>query len=141
MVRATAPSPRRARPDAAVRAPSWTLAKVSLRLALILMTLSLFAPVEVDSPAGMERVAFGLPVPFVVQDARRYASGAYPRRVRLADPRQDPTRLRPLAALADLVLLTLGLMAAARALGVDRAAGRAGGREGGRGSGRPQSRR
>ena len=103
-----------------MRAPSWTLVKVSVRLALILMTLSLFACTDVESPAGMERVALGLPIPFVVQDARRHASGPYPRCVRLADPRLDPTRLRPLAALADLALLSFGLMAAARALGLAR---------------------
>ncbi len=98
--------------------PGWTLVKVTFRLALMLMTGSLLLPTEVGSPDELGEVAFGWPVPFLVQDARRHAPPAYPARMRMGDPRAEPTTLRPAGALADVVLLMLALMLVARALGI-----------------------
>ena len=98
--------------------PTWTLWKVSVRLALILMTLSLFVCREVSAPEELGEVALGLPVPFVILDARRHAPPEYPQCYRFGNPHEDSMRLRPLAALADLVMLTLSLVVAARALGI-----------------------
>ena len=94
--------------------PSWTLCKVSLRLALILMTCSLFVCKEVRSPAELGHVALGLPIPFVTLDASGYAPAEYPRCFGFGNPHADVMRLRPLAAVANLALLTLALMLAAR---------------------------
>ena len=104
--------------DGAARAsfarPSWTLCKISLRLALILMTCSLFVCKEVRSPEELGRVALGLPIPFVTLDASRHAPAEYPHCFGFGNPHADVMRLRPLAAVVDLTLLTLALMVAAR---------------------------
>ena len=105
-------------PSPFARRPTWTLVKVSVRLALILMTLSLALCREVRTPEALESVALGLPVPFVTLDARRLATEGPPRCVRFGRPRVDPMRLRPWGALASLVSLTLALVVAARALGL-----------------------
>ena len=105
-------------PSPLARRPSWTLVKVSVRLALILMTLSLALCREVRTPEALESVALGLPVPFVTLDARRLASEELPRCVRFGHPRVDPMRLRPWSALASFVCLTVALVAAARPLGL-----------------------
>ena len=94
--------------------PSWTLCKISLRLALILMTCSLFVCKEVRSPEELGRVALGLPIPFVTLDASRQAPAEYPHCLGFGNPHADTMRLRPLAAVADLALLTLALMVAVR---------------------------
>ena len=75
------------------------------------MTLSLFACREVTSADGMADVRLGLPIPFVSVDARGRPPATFPRCVRLGDPRRAPVRLRPLAAFADLALLTAALVA------------------------------
>ena len=105
-------------PSPFARRPTWTLVKVSVRLALILMTLSLALCREVRTPEALESVALGLPVPFVTLDARRLGAEGLPRCVRFGRPRVDPMRLRPRGALASLVSLTLALVVAARALGL-----------------------
>ena len=107
------------------RRPGWTLIKVAFRVALMLMTASLFLCRDVASPTAMAAVPLGLPIPFVELDARRRASGPYPRCVRFGDPRVEPTRLRPLAALADLALLSAALLGGAGLLGVGWRDGRA----------------
>jgi len=95
--------------------PSWTLWKVALRLALILMTLSLFPCRTVESPDDVAAVPFGSPIPFIVLDARDAGPAVFPARLCFGDPRRRPTRLLPLPALADLVLLTLASVALIRA--------------------------
>lgn len=97
------------------RSPDRTLVKIAFRLALIAMTLSLFPCREVDSAAELSAVGFGLPIPFVTLDARQRAPPAYPARLCLGDPRRAPTRLHPLAALADLLSLMALVIVAARA--------------------------
>lgn len=105
--------------------PTWTLWKVSIRLALILMTCSLFVCKEVRSPQELRSVPLGLPVPFLVLDARRYALSDYPQCFRFGNRHADPMRLKPLAALASVLLLTLTLVALARVLGVGWSPGNA----------------
>ena len=91
---------------------------MSFRVALMLMTGSLFLCAKVGSEEELRGVPFGLPIPFVALDARESRPAAYPACLHLANPRDGSVRLRPLPALADLVLLTLGLTLAARAFGV-----------------------
>ena len=101
---------------AAFRAPSWALCKVSLRLALILMTCSLFLCREVHSPEELTAVPLGLPIPFVTLDASARAPSEYPACLGFGNPHDDSMRLRPLAALADLLLLTSLLVVVTRAI-------------------------
>lgn len=98
--------------------PTWTLVKVSVRVALILMTLSLLPCEKVRSPEALAEVVLGLPVPFVAVDARRLESRGFPQCVGFGRPRVDPMRLRPLAALASLASLTLAVMLVARLAGI-----------------------
>ena len=112
--------------DVQRRSPDRTLLKVAFRVALILMTLSLLPCHRVGSRAELAEVPFGLPLPFVTLDARQRPPPEYPARVCLGDPRLAPTRLGPLAALADLVLLTAFVIGAVRLVRALRAGGREG---------------
>ena len=99
------------------RRPTWTLVKVSVRLALILMVASLLLCSRPAPGDGLERVPFGLPVAFVVLDARGGDPGPSGC-VHLGDPRARPVRLRPGAALASLALVAGALVGAAGAFGI-----------------------
>lgn len=104
--------------------PGWTLVKVSVRLALILMVASLFPCTDVESPQELRNVPLGLPLPFVVMDAGRLDGTGFPQCVRFSSPRVDPMRLRPLPAVLDLVLLSAAVMAVARVMGTGWRPGR-----------------
>ena len=99
------------------RRPTWTLVKLSVRLALILMVASLLLCSRPEPGSGLERVPFGLPVAFVVLDARGSAAGPSGC-VRLGDPRTRPVRLRPAAGLASLALVAGALVGLAGAFGI-----------------------